>query len=176
VRQTVLCIALPATIVGSVALILGMFLSSVPAPTTLPGPATTVLRVGVGPCVEAPTAAFGAPGVAGHATVCDDGTGLQLAAQISGLSPGDEYAAWLGYASLPATCYLTPCRATDQNDSDSTASMLRIAAASVEPSGALALAGTLPDARLLHGSRLVLQVLGERGRAGPYVHAIFVVP
>ena len=54
--------------------------------------------------------------------------------------------------------------------------MQRIGSASAKPSGVLELDRELTDVRLVHGAQITLQILGERGRAGPYAQAIFIVP
>ena len=129
-----------------------------------------------GTCVEAPTVGFGAPGLAGRATLCDDGQKIRATVQIINLSPGEVYTAWLDYTTLRASCREGSCRQFDTQGDDPGSSMQRIGSASAKPSGVLELDRELPDVRLVHGAQITLQILGERGRAGPYAQAIFIVP
>jgi hypothetical protein len=96
--------------------------------------------------------------------------------RINGLTPGEEYTAWFGVGALPAVCRDGSCRPGDMQEDDHTVSMQRIGNASVQSSGVLELERELTDVRLVHGAHIALQILGERGRAGPYAQAIFIVP
>jgi hypothetical protein len=176
-HAAVFSVALPSTIVASIALLLGSILSSLTAPDGTSAPPIQPVLVDAGTCVEAPTLPFGAPGLAGRATLCDDGQGVRATVEIIGLPPGAEYTAWwLDFGALPAVCRETSCRQVSTPGDDPTASMQRVATASVQPSGVLELNGDLRDVRLSHGSQIRVQILGERGRGGPYAQAIFIVP
>ena len=175
-RHVLLPIAVPSIIMAAGTLVLGTLLASIPTPTPLPHSSSAGVLVAPGTCVEAPVTPFGVPGLAGRAALCDSGRDVSVATLISGLTSGDEYTVWLGHDAQPATCREASCRAVATPSDDPTSSIQQIARASVASSGILDLSHDQPDLRLLHGSRVVLQILGERGRAGPYAQAIFLVP
>jgi len=168
---------LPSTIMAGLGLAVGAALSGTTAPDVVPARPIQPVLVDVGTCIEAPTSPFGAPGLAGRAILCDDGQGVRATVEIVGLPPGAEYTAWwLDVGAPPTVCRETSCRRVGTPGDDPTASMQRVGPASVQPSGVLNLSGELRDVRLLHGSQIVLQILGEQGRGGPYAQAIFVIP
>jgi hypothetical protein len=175
-RHALLPIAVPSIIMASGTLLLGTILASIPTPTALPDASSAGVLVAAGTCVEAAVTPFGVPGLAGRATLCDNGFDLSVNALVSGLTSGDAYTVWLGHDAQPPSCREASCRAVATPGDAPTSSMQQIARASVASSGILELAHDQPDVRLLHGSRIVLQILGERGRAGPYAQAIFLVP
>src|SRR4051794_7809386 len=110
-RAAIFAFALSSTVMAGLGLVLG---AALPSPTVSDGisarPIQPVL-VDVGTCVEAPTTPFGAPGLAGHATLCDHGQGVRAAVEMIGLAPGEEYTAWwLDSGVLPTVCRETSCR------------------------------------------------------------------
>jgi hypothetical protein len=176
-RAAIFSFALSSAIMAGLGLVLGATLSSPTAPDGIPARSVQPPRVDVGTCIEAPTAPFGAPGLGGRATLCDDGQGIRTTIEIIGLPPGEEYTAWwLDLGTLPTTCRETSCRPVGTPADDPTTSMERVGTASVQPSGILDLTGDLRDVRLWHGEKIVVLILGEQGRGGPYAQASFVVP
>ena len=173
---SLLSFAVPSAIMASMILVLGAAVPASPLPAKPSGQAAVVPFVDVGTCLEAPTIPFGAPGTSGRATLCDDGQDLRVTLRVSGLTPGEEYTAWLDYGTIVRVCPEASCRLIGTQGDDPTASTQRIGDASVQPAGVLELERELADVRLMHGAQVTLQVLGERGRAGPYVQSIFIVP
>jgi hypothetical protein len=173
---SLLSFTVPSVIMAGMVLVLGAVVPESPLPVIPFGQAAVGPFVDVGTCLEAPTIPFAAPGTSGRATLCDDGQDLRVTLQVSGLTPGEEYTAWFGYGTIPPVCREASCRLIDTQGDDPTAAMQRIGDASVQPSGVLEFERELADVRLLHGAKIGLQVLGERGRAGPYAQAIFIVP
>jgi hypothetical protein len=169
-------IILPAAIIAGMVLILGAMVPVSPVPETPFDRAAVAPFIDAGTCLEAPMLPFAAPGASGRATLCDDGQDLRIALQVSGLTPGEEFTAWLGYGTILPVCREASCRLIGAPGDDPAASMQRIGDASAQPSGVLEFERELADVRLLHGARIALEVLGERGRAGPYAQAIFIVP
>jgi hypothetical protein len=173
---SLLSFTVPSAIMAGMVLVLGAAVPASPLPAKPSGQAAAVPFVDVGTCVEAPTIPFAAPGTSGRASLCDDGQDLRVTLRVSGLMPGEEYTAWLDYGSIPTVCHEAACRLIDTPGDDPAASMQRIGDTSAPPSGVLEFERELADVRLLHGARVTLQLLGERGRAGPYAQAIFIVP
>lgn len=174
---TVLSFLLPSTSMAGIALMLSVALSSPTPPDGVSAQPIQAAFVDAGACVEAPTLPFGAPGLAGRATLCDDGQHVRTAVDIIGLPPGAEYtASWLDSGALPTACRETLCRLFGTPGDDPVASMQRITTASVQPSGVLELNGEIRDVRLVRGSQIRVQILGELGRAGPYAQANFIIP
>jgi len=172
-----LILVIPSAVMAGLVLLLGAALSAPTVPATPASQPALVTLVDANTCVEAPTAAFGAPGLGGRATLCDDGRGIRTTVEIIGLPPGEEYTAWwLDLGALPTVCGESSCRPVATPVDDPAASMQRVGTASVQPSGVLELNGDLRDVRLLHGSQIVVLILGEQGRSGPYAQARFVVP
>src|SRR5262245_34047724 len=93
-RAVIFSFALPATIMAGLGLALGAMLPSPAAPVGVHTGPTQPVLVDVGTCIEAPTSPFGAPGLAGRATLCDNGQGVRTSVEIIGLPPGAEYTAW----------------------------------------------------------------------------------
>jgi hypothetical protein len=173
---TIISITVPSAIMAGMVLVIGVIVPAAPLPVIPFGRAAAAPFVDVGTCFEASMIPFAAPGMSGRAILCDDGQDLRVTLQVSGLTPGEEYTAWFGYDMIPPVCREASCRLIDTQGDDPTAAMQRLGDASVQPSGVLELERELADVRLLHGARIGLQVLGERGRAGPYAQAIFTVP
>jgi hypothetical protein len=132
--------------------------------------------VDAGTCLNAPMSIFAAPGAAGWVTVCDDGQDVRITLQAIGLAPGEQHTAWLGYRALPTTCRETACRPIDRESDDPAGGMHTIGHAIAQPSGDLDLNSRIRGLRLLHGAEIMVQLLGELGRAGPYLQADIVVP
>ena len=165
----------PSAIMAGMVLVLGAAVPASPLPAKPSGQAAVVPFVDVGTCVEAPTIPFAAPGTSGWATLCDDGQDLRVTLRVSGLMPGEEFTAWLDYGTI-RVCPEASCRLIGTQGDDPTASTQRIGDASVQPAGVLEVERALANVRLVHGAQVTLQVLGERGRAGPYAQVIFIVP
>lgn len=166
----------PSAIMAGMVLILGAIVPASPLPELPFDRAAVAPFIDLGTCLEAPTIPFAAPGTSGRATLCDDGQDLRVTLQVSGLAPGEEYTAWFGYGTVPRGCHEASCRLIDTQGDDPTASMHRIGDASAQPSGVLELERELADVHLLHGAQVTLQLLGDGGRAGPYVQSTFSVP
>ena len=54
--------------------------------------------IGPDDCLEAAVTALRGPGIAGRGRLCASGSGVRATLQVSGLTPGQTYSAWLGYA------------------------------------------------------------------------------
>ena len=166
----------PSAIIAGMILVLGTTMPALPVPGLPFGPAAGVLFVEPGTCLEAAAVAFAAPGASGRATLCDDGRDARITIQASGLPPDEEYTAWLGYSVLPLACQAAACRPISSESDDPVGSMQQIGQASALPSGIVEVEREVPDLRLMRGAQVVVRLLGERGRAGPYVQASFAVP
>ena len=173
---TLLLLATPAAVIAGMVLVLGSTIPALPLPVVPSSRTAGAPFVSGGTCLEAPATAFAAPGASGRAIICDDGQGVRITFLASGLPPGERYTAWLGYSVLPTACREVACRQIDAQIDDPGGSMQQIGDASTLANGVLEFERELPDLRLVHGAQIVVQLLGERGRAGPYVQASLAVP
>ncbi|HZO25027.1 MAG TPA: hypothetical protein VFH48_03430 [Chloroflexota bacterium] len=171
-----LVLIVPSAIVAGMVMILGATMPASPLSGIPFGRPAEAPFVDAGTCLEAAAIPFAAPGASGRAMLCDDGQGIRITFLASGLPPGERYTAWLGYTVHPTACRDAACRQLDAQSDDPGGSMQQIGQASVPPSGILEVEREMPDLRLVRGAQVVVQLLGERGRAGPYVQASFAVP
>lgn len=164
-----------AAIMAVLVWILGSSVSS-PQAAAAPTRPPAAAFVDAGTCLDAALAPFAAPGAAGQATLCDDGHDLRITLQAIGLPSDEQHSAWLAYRFTPTTCRDTACHATDGAGDDPAGAMQQIGRVTSQPDGTLELQSTLRDVRLLHGAEITVQLVGELGKAGPYLQAQVAVP
>jgi len=126
-----------------------------PRPTTLPNGEE-------GSCHDLPVTALAASTVEGRARLCfDDSDIIRPVLEVSGLTPGHAYTAWIAYFDRPATCAQAPCGLVDLRGDDPSGVLGRIGSGVPNQTRTLALRTELHDLVVTPGAQLTLLLLNH---------------
>jgi hypothetical protein len=115
-----------------------------------------------GACHALPVTALAASTVEGQGRLCfDDGGIVRPALQVSGLTPGDTYTAWLAYFDRPATCAQTPCGLVDLRGDDPAGVLGRVGGGVPNHTRTLELRAEVHDLILAPGAQVSLLLLSH---------------
>jgi hypothetical protein len=165
-----------AAVMAMMVLILGVAI--LPSPTP---PAPPVVGGGrgvtsLGDCLEATVTALQGSGIAGGGWLCLDGDGVRPTLRLIGLTPRQEYSAWLGYttqvfADPPTSSGTIVWRGGEPEGQP------RLLGEGVAPStGEMEFRGEFSDLRFAGRAQVTLLLLRPGGPAGPHAQVIFIIP
>jgi hypothetical protein len=134
----------------------------VPVALAQPAPQADMDRGNAGRgCVDAAVQALSASQLEGSGGICIDQGVLHAAFQVSGLTTGHTYTAWLAYFDRPALCAQSPCGMVDLRGDDPTGVLVRVGGGVARDDGELELRTSLADMQPGADSQVTLLLLNH---------------
>ena len=150
-----------ATTIASASMLVLVLLAGTAIAQPAPRPSATP-DVEEGACHDLPVTALAASTVEGQGRLCfEDGGIVRPVLQVSGLTPGDAYTAWIAYFDRPETCAQTPCGLVDLRGDDPAGVLGRIGGGVPTHTRTLMLRSELHDLVITPGAQLSLILLNH---------------
>jgi hypothetical protein len=175
VSRELLVFVSASIVIAAMALMLGHALPPAWTPQAAPAAGGHGIN-GADDCLEAAVTALRSPGIAGGGWLCASGSGVRATLQLSGLTPGQTYSAWLGFAPQELTDPPTRSRTTEWSGGDPDGALRPLGRGIAPRAGELEFRGDFPDVRLTSQARVTILLLQPGGQAGPHARAMFTVP
>jgi hypothetical protein len=148
------------TITASTIMLAGVLLAGSAVAQPAPRAATWPIDDGSA-CRELPVTALAASTVEGQARLCLDDGAVRAGLQVSGLSPGQAYTAWLAYFDRPADCGQAPCGLVDLLGENPPGVLGRVGGGVPNYTRAMELHAELHDLMLTPGAQVSLLLLNH---------------
>jgi hypothetical protein len=175
---------------GAAAVMAGVVLvggAALPPPMPIAPPVLAVRQIEApagepGTCFEAPATAPSTSVTVGAGTVCVDEDELRVTLEVTGLTPGEEYAGSLRYTLRPAPCRDAqtapelPCLTIDAPGVLPSTMVRHIDDGIAPATGVLRMRKNLNDVRFRRGGEVTLELLKLREDAAPQAEAVFILP